>query len=121
MIKLSYYAKNSSTSSIEFTVNDDVTLEELLSHINCFIKSAGFPIKDNYDLTFVNNTPQQGSEDEAPDYTFNLGDVEDPHLYAQMHIQEWSKKQGTSLSYSYILDPDERSYGYKVTVLPQEC
>lgn len=126
MIKLSYYNENDVPASVEFTVNEDATLEELLTTIGHFIKSAGFPIKAYHDLTFVDNAPQAVDMmddlfDEPPEYTFNLGDVEDPHLYAQMHIDGWAKANKSNTPYTYTLEPDKYSYGYKVTVLSQDC
>jgi len=58
-------------------------------------------------------------EDETiPVHEFRLADVEDPHLYAQMIIQEWVKSQGENaiddVTYSLLID--ETTGGWKVKV-----
>ena len=57
-------------------------------------------------------------EDETvPVYEFRLGDVEDPHLYAQMSIQEWIKSQEENdRDVTYTLLVDETTGGWRVKV-----
>ena len=53
--------------------------------------------------------------------SFNLGDVDDPHLYAQMHIQKL-REDGviTAANVSYVLQPDQHSMGHKVLVYDED-
>ena len=49
--------------------------------------------------------------------SFNLGDVEDPHLYAQLHIAKL-REQGeiTVANVDYTVKPDAAGFGFKVLV-----
>jgi len=55
-------------------------------------------------------------------HQFNLGDVEDPDIYAAQPIWEWQQTEkgkwvmehGTDLTYA--IHPDVYSYGYKVSI-----
>ena len=55
-------------------------------------------------------------------HQFNLGDVEDPDIYAAQPIWEWQQTEkgrwvmehGIELTYS--IQPDPFNYGYKVTI-----
>lgn len=49
--------------------------------------------------------------------SFNLGDVEDPHLYAQLHIAKL-REQGeiTVANVDYSVKPDAAGFGFKVLV-----
>jgi hypothetical protein len=56
-------------------------------------------------------------------YTFNMGDVEDPYLYATFPLNEFMETekgkwiQRNCLDPSYTVNPDPTSYGFRVAVV----
>lgn len=48
-------------------------------------------------------------------YEFKLGDVEDPHLYSELHISDWAEKQEVKAT-QYELFPEPTWGGYNVKV-----
>lgn len=50
-------------------------------------------------------------------YEFKLGDVEDPHLYAQLAINDWAEKNSITKMLRYsLIDAWETEFGWKVKV-----
>ena len=57
-----------------------------------------------------------GQEQEGENfYEFKLGDVEDPHLYSELHISDWAEKNEVKAT-QYELFPEPTWGGYNVKV-----
>ena len=57
-------------------------------------------------------------------HTFNMGDVEDPYLYAAFPISEWQDTEHGKWVMENVLEPpvfnidiDPHQYGYRVTIV----
>lgn len=56
-------------------------------------------------------------------YSFNMGDVEDPYLYAAYPIYEWQQTKMGKWCMEHMIDkatficePDSRTWGYRVAI-----
>lgn len=119
MIKLIYEDDSNmvAINKISVELDPDAHIDEVVDACDRFIRMIGYQPQDGFVLEFVpeiNEESVDASREDSETYSFNLGDVEDPHLYAQMQIDTWQANVGVRAT-DYELKPNIYG-GYEVTV-----
>ena len=118
MIKLIYEDDSNMTAinKISVELDSESQIDEVVDACDRFIRMIGYYPKDNHTLEYVPELEEsvETSRENSETYSFNLGDVEDPHLYAQIEIDTWQANVGVRAT-DYELKPNIYG-GYEVTV-----
>src|SRR6056300_1144277 len=121
---LNSYDSSSDEITVTWSVDDvlemrpNLTVDQAREVLHAIKHNHDASIGINWDVVVITADNMFNGDDNKLVYEFNLGDVDDPHVYVQAHLQEWISSQGENAydDVTYTLIPDEITMGWKVKV-----